>query len=258
MILTLDIGNTNIVMAGVTDGKADFIFRLAASVSRTADEYSVLLSQMARQIGCDLHGADGAIISSVVPPLTSVIKDAVTAASGLKPLVVGPGVRTGLNIRIDDPSELGSDFVAAAVAAIGSYPLPCVTVDMGTATAIGVIDKNGSYIGGVICPGLMVSQEALASGASQLWHVSPDAPGRVVGRNTKECMQSGLVHGAASMLDGLIDRIEDELGCGVTVVATGDWADNVVPHCRRRGIAVDHELVTRGLWLIYNKNRKQN
>ena len=258
MVLTLDIGNTNIVVAGVTDGKADFIFRLSSSVSRTADEYSVLISQMASQLGFNPKAADGAIISSVVPGLTSVIRQAVETASGIKPLVVGPGVKTGLNIRIDDPSELGADFVAAAVAAIERYPLPCVTIDMGTATAIGVIDKSGSYIGGVIAPGLMVSQNALARGASQLPHVSTDAPGKIIGKNTKACMQSGLVHGSASMLDGLLDRIEDELGCVVSVVASGDWAANVIPHCRREGIALDPELVMRGLWLIYKKNVRPN
>lgn len=256
MVLTLDIGNTNIIMGGMEDGRAVFISRLATVRSRSADEYAVLLSLLARQRGADLMTSEGAIISSVVPELTSVMKEAVALSCGKVPLVVGPGVKTGLNIRIDDPSELGADFVATAVAAVQGYPLPCATVDMGTATSIGVIDAKGSHIGCIICPGVMVSHNSLANSTSQLPHIGLDAPGRLIGKGTRDSMKSGLVYGFASMIDGLLDRIEDELGEKLSVVATGDWAGDIIKHCLRHDISLDDELLIRGLWLIYHKNRK--
>lgn len=256
MILALDIGNTNIVLGGVEDGRALFVCRLSTAKTRTDDEYAALLRLVAEQAGADLKKAEGAIIASVVPQLNSVLFRAVKTASGKEAVILGPGVKTGLNIRIEDPSELGGDFVAAAVAAGASYHLPCITVDMGTATAIGVIDKKGCYIGGVICPGVMLGHDALAAGTSQLPHVSPVAPAQVIGKDTEACMKSGLVFGTAAMLDGLIERIETELGETVSVVATGDWADNIVPYCRRKDIIVDRELVMRGLWMIFSKNRR--
>jgi len=256
MVLTLDISNTNIIMGAVEDGRAVFISRLATEKSRSADEYAVLLKLLADQHNASLESVEGAIISSVVPGLTAVMREAVTKACGKVPLVVGPGVKTGLNIRIDDPSELGADFVANAVSAADSYPLPCVTVDMSTATSIGVIDASGSQIGCIICPGVMVSHNSLTGSTSQLPHISLDAPGRLIGKGTKDSMKSGLVYGAAAMLDGLLDRIETELGTKITVVATGDWASDIISHCRREGIILDDELLIRGLWLIYNKNKK--
>lgn len=256
MILTLDVGNTNIMIAVMKDGHADLTFSLSTVKNRTSDEYAALLKLVTHQHGIEPCSAEGAAIASVVPQLTPVIREAVRIATGKWPLVLGPGVKTGLNIRTDNPSELGADFVAAAVAAASSYKLPCVTIDMGTATTLGVLDKNGNYIGSIICPGIVVSQEILAAKTSQLPHVSPEAPRKVIGTNTEDCIKSGIMHGAAAQLDGLIDKIEDELGEEVSVVATGDFTNIVIPLCRRKDIVIDPELVMRGLWHIYSKNKR--
>lgn len=256
MVLALDIGNTNIAMGAVEDGQVVFLCHLATDKTRSADEYAALFQLITAQRGFTLSSCDGAIICSVVPQLTPVMREAVRLSAGINALVVGPGVKTGLNIRIDDPSELGSDFVAAAVSAVSTYPLPCITIDMGTATSLGVLDKTGAHIGVVICPGVTVSQEALAAGTSQLPHVGTDAPPRVIGRSTEASMKSGLVHGTAAMLDGLIERIEEELGERASVVASGDLAEGIIPHCRRKDIVVDNELLMRGLWMIFNKNKR--
>ena len=256
MILTFDVGNTNIVMCCVENGERRFRALMSARKERTADEYSVLMELLARRGGVDPGGVAGAIIASVVPHLTPVISDAAEQFCSCRPLVVGPGLRSGLNIRMDDPTELGGDLVAAAVAALERYPLPCVVVDMGAATAIGVLDGKGSYIGGLICPGVALSGASLARGASQLSEVSLEPPKRLIGRNTRDSMQSGVLYGAAAMLDGIIDRVEAELGERVSVVLTGEEAATVVPCCRRAGdMRVDEDLVMRGLWKIYRKNR---
>jgi type III pantothenate kinase len=256
MILTVDINNTSSVFAVMDGGKAQYISRLAADKARTPDEYAVLLELSFRQHDFELRQVEGAIISSVVPSLTAVVREAVRIVTGHTALVIGPGVKTGLNIRLDDPTELGGDFVAAAVAAIADYPLPCVIVVLGTAIAMGILDRSGSYTGGIICPGPMVSQVALARGAAMLSNVSITPTPQVICRSTNACMQSGLINGSAAMIDGLLDRIEDELGERVSVVAWGDWADTIVPYCRRGSIVTDKELFMRGLWMIYKKNRR--
>ncbi len=254
MILAIDISNNHIKMAGMADAQLLFSCRMATVKSRTADEYAVLMELMARQNGAELSSMEGCIISSVVPELTAVLKESALRLVGKMPLVVGPGVKSGLNIRLDDPTELAGDFVAAAVAALERYPLPCVTVNMDTAVAMGVLDKNGCYIGGTIAAGVMASQVALSRGAALLHSVTPDAPGRVIGKNTVDSMKSGIVYGTAAMLDGLLVGIDEELGERVHVVATGEWAEEVIPHCRREDIVLDPDLAMRGLWLIYQKN----
>ena len=256
MILVIDISNNHIVMAGMEAAKPLFSCRMATVKSRTADEYAVLMELMARQNGADLSAMESCIISSVVPELTAVVKTAAQQLVGKSPLVVGPGLKTGLNIRLDDPSELAGDFVAAAVAALDRYPLPCVTVNMDTAVAMGALDKNGCYIGGTIAAGVMASQVALSRGAALLHSVTPDAPSRVIGKNTVDSMKSGIVFGTAAMLDGLLAGIDEELGESVHVIATGEWAEEVIPHCRRKGIVLDKDLAMRGLWLIYQKNKR--
>ncbi len=255
MILTFDIGNANIVMCCVQNGEKLCRFSLSSSKSRTADEYVVIMSLLAENSGITLKDATGAIIASVVPQLTNIISDAAEALTGKRPLIVGPGVKSGLNIRMDSPGELGGDLVAAAVAAIERYPLPCIIIDMGTATAVGVIDVSGCYIGGLICPGIALSNSGLAKGASQLPDVSLCAPKRVIGKNTVDSMQSGLIHGSAAMLDGVIERVETELGSSATVVITGREAAALIPWCRRRDIIFDDDLIMRGLWQIYCRNR---
>ncbi len=256
MILTVDLSNTRITLAGVQEGDILFSCQIATVKTRTADEYAALMSLLLEQHGAPGRQAEGCIIASVVPELTLVLRRAMELLTGAVPMVVGPGVKTGLNIRLDDPSELGGDFVAAAVAAQERYDLPVVTVDMDTAIGIGVTDSAGCYIGGVIAPGIMVSTAALTSRASLLHNVVPQAPDRIICKNTDECMRSGIIYGAAAMLDGLLAGIEEELGQNATVVATGAWAEAVVPHCRRKDIRIDKDLIHRGLWLIWKKNQK--
>ena len=255
MIFCVDISNNRIEFAAMEGTKAVFVARLSTDKARSADEYGVLIDLISRRHGVIPPEADGSIIGSVVPELTPVLWRAMKDITGRRTLVVGPGVKTGLNIRIDTPSELASDFVTTAVAAIAAYPLPCVTVNMDTALAIGVIDKNGCYIGGAIAAGVMASQIALSRGAAKLHSVTPEAPGHVIGKNTVDSMKSGLIYGSAAMLDGLLTGIDEELGDTATVVATGQWAEQVLPHCRRAGLILDKELSLRGLAMIYEKNR---
>ena len=255
MILTMDIGNGAVVFCCVEDGRLLHKFVLSSVPERTADEYAALMDLLTRHAGLDLRDIRGAIAASVVPRLTPVLCRAVEQLSGRAPLVVGPGVKTGLNIRMDDPTELGGDLVAAAVAALDRYPLPCVVVDMGTAMAIGVVDRSGCYVGGLICPGMALSSSSLAEEASQLHDISLEPPKRVIGRNTRDSMRSGILHGTAAMLDGLFLRIEEELGARVHVAVTGDGAADVVHLCRHPQVRLDEDLVMRGLWKIYCKNR---
>lgn len=257
MILTFDIGNGSIVMCCVEDGKKRARFTLSSDKERTADEYSATMELLARRHEIDLGEVSGAIIASVVPRLTAVISAAVERCTGCRPLVVGPGVKSGLNIRMDTPSELGGDLVAAAVAALERFRLPCIIVDMGTATAVGVLDARGSYVGGLICPGVALSMDSLAHSASQLSDIPLEAPKRIIGKNTRDGMQSGLIYGAAAMLDGIITRIETELGGAATVVVTGQGAENIVPHMHRNAnLLIDQDLIMRGLWKIYTKNKE--
>jgi len=256
MILTMDIGNASVVVCCAENGRRLCRFQLASDKTRTTDEYAAYMTLLAKSGGMELSRAAGAIIASVVPQLTAVLAPAVQRCTGHAPLIVGPGVRTGLNIRMDDPTELGGDLAAAAVAAAERYPLPCILVDMGTATAVGVIDEKGSYIGGLICPGVGLSQSSLARSASQLPDVSLEKPKRVIGKNTRDSMQSGLIHGAAAMLDGVLERVETELGMpAASVVVTGESAGVIVPNCRRGGISIDEDLVMYGLWRIWRRNR---
>ena len=257
MILTIDIGNASIVVNCVENAEKRCRFVLAADKTRSADEYAALMHLIAAQNGENLSSAAGAIIASVVPQLTGVTAAAVERCTGKRSLIVGPGVRSGLNIRMDTPTELGGDLVAAAVAAVERYPLPCIIIDMGTATAVGVIDSRGCYIGGLICPGVSLSQYSLARSASQLPDVSLDRPKRVIGKNTRDSMQSGIIYGAAAMVDGVIERVEAELGApAASVVATGVSSEVILPYCRRQDILSDPDLVMRGLWSIWKKNRE--
>lgn len=256
MILTVDISNTNVVFAAMEDERVLSSMCLLSDRQRPADEYAALVGWGFQQRGYDLRKIEGAIIASVVPSLTAAVREAVYRVSGHMPLVIGPGVKTGLNIRLEDPTELGGDFVASAVAAIAAYPMPCVIVEIGTAIALGILDGNANYTGGVICPGPRVSQEALARGAALLPNVSVTPTAQVISKTTAGSMQSGIVNGSAAMIDGLLDRIEVELGEPVSVVAAGDWAQTIIPRCRRKDIVIDNDILMRGLWHIYRKNRK--
>lgn len=254
MILAVDIGNTNIVLGGMEGERIVFEARMATDFIKTSDQYCAELKSMLNLFEVDPTTIEGSIVSSVVPPLLNSFKTAIRKLTGKTCLLVGPGIRTGLNIRMDNPSEIGSDLIVAAVAGIAQYGAPLLLVDMGTATTITAIDAEACFVGGCICPGVRISMEALTGRTAQLPGISLDKPQRAIGKNTRDCMRSGIMLGAAAMLDGLLDRMEQELGAPVRVVATGGIARFVLPLCRRE-IIYDGSLMLKGLRLLYQKNQ---
>ena len=253
MVLAADIGNSNVVIGCFEDNEIKFIERLFTNRNSTALEYAVLIKTVLELNGCAHTPFEGGIVSSVVPALTNVMKQAIEKLIGKPPLVVGPGLKTGLKINLDNAAQLGSDRVADAVAATTYYPCPLITIDMGTATTISVVDQNKNFIGGVIMPGLKISTDALAAKTSQLPHISLDPPRKAIGRNTVDCMRSGIILGTASTVDGLLTRIEEELGQTCTVISTGGLCKLVTPYCKHPVIC-DELLLLKGLMIIYYKN----
>ena len=254
MLLALDVGNTNIVFGAVENSNPVFVARINTDINKTEDEYAVIFRSLIEIKKCSLADFTGAIISSVVPPLNEVLKQAVMRIISCEPMIVGPGIKTGLNIQIDNPATLGSDIVVGCVAAAANYPKPLIVVDMGTATTIVVVDKNGIYRGGVICPGVRVAMQSLTKNAAQLQEISLDTPKKTIGTNTADCMRSGAVFGTAAMIDGIIDRICGEIEGEPTIVATGGLSKKIIPNCRHK-IILDNDLLIKGLQIIYNKNK---
>lgn len=256
MLLAIDIGNTNIVIGGVEGGKILFEARIATDSLMTSDQYGVEIRNILGLFKVSESEIDDAIISSVVPPVFNSVNNGLIKLTGKEPLVVGPGIRTGLNIRMEDPASVGSDLIVAAVAAIQNYRPPLILVDMGTATTLSVIDENNCFLGGCIIPGVRVSAEALSSKAAQLPGIQLDAPAHAIGKNTIEAMRSGIMFGAADALDGMVGRMEEEVGKPMTVVATGGIAQFVVPLCKRK-IYLEKDLLLMGLDILYQKNKKK-
>ena len=255
MILAIDIGNTNIVL-GCMEGKEILKeARMATDTLKTSDQYCAELKGMLDLLEVDRSAIEGCIISSVVPPVLNSFRTAIIKLTGKNPLVVGPGIKTGINILLDNPAMAGGDLIVAAVAALAEYQPPLLVIDMGTATTITAIDKKGSFLGGCVCPGVKISAEALSGRTAQLPAVSLEAPKRAIGRNTVDCMQSGLMMGHAAMVDGMVDRMEAELGCKVRVVATGGIARFVIPMCRRQ-MTYDKDLLLKGLGILYENNKR--
>lgn len=255
MILAIDIGNTNIVVGCIDKEKTYFIERLSTVRTKTELEYAIDLKTVLDIYHMKRNDIEGCIISSVVPQITNVAVKAAEMILKKEVMVIGPGLKTGLNIMLDNPSEMGADRVADAVAALAEYPVPLVTVDMGTATTFSVVDEKKRYIGGMIMPGVRVSLDALVSRASQLSGISIEEPKKLIGKNTIDCMKSGILYGNAAAVDGIIDRIEEELGQKVTVIATGGMAKKIIPHCKRE-IILEEDLLLKGLLVIYEKNKK--
>ncbi len=255
MLLTADIGNTNIKF-GIFNGK-ELMRTLTVSCdkAKTADEYGVELYSLIRVMGIHRDDFDGCIISSVVPIVTEKIDAAVRDILGVAPLIVGPGVKTGLNIRIDDPSTLGADLVVACVAANAISEAPMIVISMGTATVWCVIDKDGSMIGCPIAPGVAVSLEALTKNTALLQSVAFKAPDSVIGKNTDKSIRAGVVWGSVCMIDGMIDRIEKELGEKCRIIATGGLANKIILCCEH-DIEIRENLILEGLRLIYERNKK--
>ena len=256
MILAIDIGNSNVVI-GCLDEDNNVVsqFRMVTDLKKTEDEYAAGMQAILLHNGVDGRSFRGAIICSVVPPLTDIFKIAVERITGCNALVVGTGVKTGLSVMIENPASLGSDLVAVSVAAMAEYPLPAIVIDMGTATTITVVDKGNKFIGGAIVPGVALSLNALSSGTSLLQKVQIEAPKKCISGTTTTCMQSGAVYGNAAMLDGMIDRFEQELGQKASLVATGGIAARIVPLCSHE-IVYDENLLLRGLGIIYKKNQR--
>lgn len=254
MILAIDIGNTNVVIGCFDDEKILFIERVSTNHNATDLEYACTI-RMALHIH-DLNSSmlNGAIISSVVPSVTNTVRRAIEKYANVKVMVVSPGIKTGLSIMVDNPAQLGSDLVVDAVAGINEYTTPMIIIDMGTATTLSVIDKNKNYIGGIIMTGVSISADALTSRTAQLPKIAFEPPQRIIGKNTVECMKNGIMYSNAYAIDGMVEKIEDELGEKCTVIATGGLAPVITPLCKRK-IIVDEELLLKGLMLIYNKNK---
>ncbi|MBQ6789818.1 MAG: type III pantothenate kinase [Clostridia bacterium] len=253
MILALDVGNTNITIGGFEKDELSFVARISAGKTQTSDEIAAKLTSILSLYGVEKSSVTGAAVSSVVPPITSAVVSAVKFVCGVDALVVGPGVKTGIGIHCDNPASVGSDLICACVAARELYSYPSIIIDMGTATNMMLLDKNGAFAGVSIMPGVMLGLSALADGTAQLPHVSLDAPKTVIGKNTVDCIKSGVIYGNASMIDGMIDRICGEYDSLLPVYATGSVAASVVEHCRH-DIVSDEHLVLRGLNMIYRKN----
>lgn len=253
MLICIDIGNSNITI-GVFDGdELRFTARLATDTRRTSDQYAIEIRDILHIYDIERSSITHAAVSSVVPVVGSAIERAIERIFGISPVVLGPGVKTGLNIKIDNPAQLGADLAAGAVGALAKYPCPCIIIDMGTASTISVLGKNGEFLGGAIAAGVKLTMDALASRTAQLPSVGLEAPKKVIGTNTNDCIKSGLIIGQAAMLDGLITRMERELGQSATVVATGGLAPEVVKHCNHE-IILDDNLLLDGLRIIHDKN----
>ena len=256
MILAFDVGNTNIVIGCIeNDGKIRNTVRMRTEISATSAEYAIKILDMLSYMGVSPEDFEGAILSSVVPPVTGYLSQAVQKVIRSECMIVGPGVKTGMNVKIDDPGTLGADLVVGGVAAIAFYGVPAIVIDMGTATTITAVDKNRAFLGGAIIPGVKLSLAALASGTSLLPDIYITRPDKAIGTNTVDCMRSGAVLGTASMIDGMIDRMEREIGEPCRIIATGGLAPAVVPCCTHE-IVCDDDLLLKGLWAIYRKNRK--
>lgn len=254
MVLAIDIGNTNIVVGCIDHEKTYFIERLSTDRSKTELEYAIMIKNVLDIYQIGAEKLSGGIVCSVVPQITQIVRIAAEKILHRSVMVLGPGIKTGMNILMDNPAQVGSDLIADAVGAIAEYPAPLIIFDMGTATTVCVVDEKKNYIGGMILPGVRTALDALTARAAQLSGIDLVPPKRTIGKNTIECMKSGVINSNAASVDGLIVRIEEELGCKATVVATGGLAKSIIPHCREK-VILDDDLLLKGLQIIYEKNR---
>ena len=255
MILTIDIGNSNIVIGGVENDEIVFEARLRTESTKTSDQYCVDLKILLDVYGIESSRIEGAIIASVVPQVLNSLQTAVKKLTGKTSLIVGPGLKTGLNIKIENPSQTGADLVVGSVAALREHKPPLIIVDMGTATTMVVLDETGALIGGCICPGVKISLDALTERTALLPGLQLDQPKKAIGRNTIDCMRSGIMMGNAAMLDGMVERMEGELGHKCTVIATGGIAKFVIPMCKTP-VIYDKDLIMKGLTALYHDNKR--
>ncbi len=252
MVLTIDIGNTNIVLGGFLGDELKFVSRISTNIKKTEDEYAALIKSIVSLNDVKRTEVSGAIISSVVPPLNKTMQKALNKIYGVSAVIVGPGVKTGVNLLVDNPSQVGADLVCSTAAAYNYYKVPAIVLDMGTATKLSVVDKNGAFAGVSIIPGVEIGIAALAGGTAQLPQISLEAPKSVIGKNTIDAMQSGVVYGNASLIDGMIEKIKAEFG-DIDIIATGGLAGFITPYCKEKMI-IDDNLILKGLYAIYKKN----
>ncbi len=254
MLLAIDIGNTNITIGCIENDRIVCEARIATDKTRTSDQYGVEIKNMLETYGCRIEDIHDCIIASVVPPVFNAVRSGVFKVIQKRPIVVGHGLKTGLDIRLEHPSQVGSDRIVIAVAALAKRQAPLIVIDMGTATTVEVIEPKNRYMGGVIMPGTRISLDALTSRTAQLPGINLDKPGNIIARNTVDAMRSGIMYGAAAMLDGVLDRMEEELGHPSTIIATGGIAPYVISLCRHK-ITLDRDLLLHGLNIIYKMNR---
>lgn len=253
MILTVDIGNMTTLLGGFDGEKLRFTSRCSSDRARTEDEFLLLFRDLLGMYGVAIDEIEGSILCSVVPILRTVVSRALERLTGNRVLVVGPGLKNGLNIRIDTPGELGGDMVVNAVAALARYKKPIVIFDMDTATTMSVIGNDGAYLGGALVPGVKVSVDAMSASAAQLPYITLTPPEKLICSSTVSCMQSGAVYGGAAMVDGLSSGVEEELGEKPTIILTGSYASLIAPYCKKT-ICLDENLQLNGLRLLYEKN----
>lgn len=254
MLLTFDIGNSVITFGGFENGILRFVASMSADTQKTADEYAAGINSILSVKGVCTDSVSGAAIASVLPPLNRVLKQALNELYGITPLVVGPGVKTGIGIRCDLPSSVGADIICACVAAHTLYSSPALIVDLDTATKITATDETGAFVGTSIAPGVTMGLDALSEGSVLLPKVElSHPPAGVIAKNTADCMRSGVIYGNAAMVDGMIERIFEQLGRTIPVVITGAQAELILPYCRHE-MTHDEHLVLKGLDLIYRKN----
>ena len=253
MILTVDIGNTTMTIGLYSpDGELYFRGSLKTDKNKTQDQIAIDLLDMFRLYEAELQGVTGAVISSVVPPMTSATARAIRQLCGTSPMIVGPGVKTGMNILAEIHNQLGADIVASSVAALQKYPAPIIVIDMGTATTLSYLGKT-TYEGCVIVPGVRLAVEALSARAAELPYISLEEPAAVLGRSTIDAMRSGVLYGNAGMIDSMIQRMEEAAKPAATVVMTGRNADLIRKYCKRE-IIYDENLIIDGLYCLYKKN----
>ncbi len=258
MLLAVDVGNSTTVLGVFSGDRLRHRWLLSTASGRTIDEHALLVSGLLERVGLQL-GADltGVVVGSVVPTVTESLRTLFRRelSGDAHPIVIGPGVRTGLQIRHDHPQDLGADRIANAVAVAALYGGPAVVVDLGTAISVDAIDASGAFVGGAIAPGILTGADALAARAARLPTVEPVAPDSPIGRSTTTALQSGIINGAAGLVDGLVSRISLELGQGVTTVATGGTAELVLDRCA----TIDHHdpaLTLKGLRLVWERNAR--
>ena len=254
MILTIDVGNTNIVIGGYDGDDLTFVSRIHTNLEKTSDEYAVLLTEILKLNNINIKTTTGAIIASVVPKLETVFKLAIEKLINIKPIIVTPDIKCDVNVKIDNPLQIGVDLLATAVGSFAKYQGTSIIIDFGTATKITVVDENGNFIGGSILPGVMIGLNALSSKTAQLPNINLyDGELNTIGTNTVDCMKSGVILGTASMVDGMVNRYQEHLGVKANVIVCGGLASAITPHCSA-DITKDDNLLLYGLKTIYTQN----